>query len=134
MKDYYHENIVEMYSSFVVNDELWVVMEYLEGGSLTDIGKFQAHITGNSPLMFLVTRTAVNMQEHQIATVCKFVLAALVYLHEKGVIHRDIKSDCILLDQKGKVTSARHPINDEGHFNCHLWFSFEHLLSVLSLK
>ena len=48
------------------------------------------------------------MQEHQIATVCKFVLAALVYLHEKGVIHRDIKSDCILLDQKGKVTSARH--------------------------
>ena len=113
MKDYYHENIVEMYSSFVVNDELWVVMEYLEGGSLTDIGKFQAQITGNSPLMFLVTRTAVNMQEHQIATVCKFVLAALVYLHEKGVIHRDIKSDCILLDQKGKVTSARHPINDD---------------------
>ena len=54
------------------------------------------------------------MQEHQIATVCKFVLAALAYLHEKGVIHRDIKSDCILLDQKGKVTSARHPINDEG--------------------
>lgn len=87
MKDYYHENIVEMYSSFVVNEELWVVMEYLEGGSLTDI----------------VTRTAVNMQEHQIATVCKFVLTALVYLHEKGVIHRDIKSDCILLDQKGKI-------------------------------
>lgn len=39
MKDYNHENIVEMYSSFIVNDELWVVMEYLVGGSLTDIGR-----------------------------------------------------------------------------------------------
>ena len=38
MKDYNHENIVEMYSSFIVQDELWVVMEYLVGGSLTDIG------------------------------------------------------------------------------------------------
>ena len=39
MRDYHHSNIVEMYSSFVVHDELWVVMEYLEGGALTDIGK-----------------------------------------------------------------------------------------------
>ena len=39
MRDYHHVNIVEMYSSFVVHDELWVVMEYLEGGALTDIGK-----------------------------------------------------------------------------------------------
>ena len=39
MKDYNHENIVEMYSSFIVADELWVVMEYLVGGSLTDIGQ-----------------------------------------------------------------------------------------------
>ena len=38
MRDYHHVNIVEMYSSFVVHDELWVVMEYLEGGALTDIG------------------------------------------------------------------------------------------------
>ena len=49
MKDYYHENIVEMYSSFVVNDELWVVMEYLEGGSLTDIGKFVTQIKSGDP-------------------------------------------------------------------------------------
>lgn len=49
MKDYYHENIVEMYSSFVVNDELWVVMEYLEGGSLTDIGKFVTQTKPGDP-------------------------------------------------------------------------------------
>ncbi len=37
MRDYKHANIVEMYDSFLVDDELWVVMEFLEGGALTDI-------------------------------------------------------------------------------------------------
>ena len=37
MRDYHHANIVDMYESFLVGDELWVVMEFLEGGALTDI-------------------------------------------------------------------------------------------------
>lgn len=85
MRDYHHENIVDMYSSFLVDDELWVVMEYLEGGALTDI----------------VTRTRLN--EQQIATVCVSVLNSLAYLHAQGVVHRDIKSDSILLTRDLKV-------------------------------
>lgn len=65
MRDYHHPNIVETYSSFLVNDELWVVMEYLEGGALTDI----------------VTHS--RMDEEQIATVCKQCLKALAYLHSQ---------------------------------------------------
>lgn len=53
MRDYHHPNIVEMYESFLVGDELWVVMEFLEGGALTDIV------------------THARMDEEQIATVCK---------------------------------------------------------------
>lgn len=37
MRDYRHDNVVEMYNSYLVGDELWVVMEFLEGGALTDI-------------------------------------------------------------------------------------------------
>jgi len=37
MRDYHHPHIVEMYDSYLMNDELWVVMEFLEGGALTDI-------------------------------------------------------------------------------------------------
>lgn len=37
MRDHQHENVVEMYNSYLVGDELWVVMEFLEGGALTDI-------------------------------------------------------------------------------------------------
>uniref|UniRef100_A0A3Q3WCZ8 non-specific serine/threonine protein kinase n=1 Tax=Mola mola TaxID=94237 RepID=A0A3Q3WCZ8_MOLML len=85
MRDYHHENVVEMYNSYLVGDELWVVMEFLEGGALTDI----------------VTHTRMN--EEQIATVCLSVLKALSVLHAQGVIHRDIKSDSILLTHDGRV-------------------------------
>ncbi|CAO2626182.1 Serine/threonine-protein kinase PAK 4 [Lemmus lemmus] len=85
MRDYRHENVVEMYNSYLVGDELWVVMEFLEGGALTDI----------------VTHTRMN--EEQIAAVCLAVLQALAVLHAQGVIHRDIKSDSILLTHDGRV-------------------------------
>ncbi|XP_064411796.1 serine/threonine-protein kinase PAK 5 isoform X1 [Latimeria chalumnae] len=85
MRDYHHENVVDMYNSYLVGDELWVVMEFLEGGALTDI----------------VTHTRMN--EEQIATVCSSVLRALSYLHHQGVIHRDIKSDSILLTSDGRI-------------------------------
>ncbi|RXG71293.1 Serine/threonine-protein kinase PAK mbt [Armadillidium vulgare] len=85
MRDYHHPNIVEMFDSYLVDDELWVVMEFLEGGALTDIV------------------THARMDEEQIATVCKQCLKALAYLHSQGVIHRDIKSDSILLASDGRV-------------------------------
>jgi len=88
MRDYHHDNIVDMYSSFLVRNELWVVMEFLEGGPLTDI----------------VTRTRLN--EQQIATVCVAVLQALSFLHAQGVVHRDIKSDSILLTRGLKVSAG----------------------------
>ena len=85
MRDYHHPNIINMLDAFLVHDELWVVMEYLEGGSLTDIV------------------TSLNLSEEQMATVCRQVLEALTYLHSQGVIHRDIKSDSILLSADGRV-------------------------------
>lgn len=46
-----------------------------------------------------------RMNEEQIATVCLSVLRALSYLHTQGVIHRDIKSDSILLTSDGRVSA-----------------------------
>ena len=44
-----------------------------------------------------------RLSEPQIATICKAVLHALVYLHENGIVHRDVKSDSILLARDGTV-------------------------------
>ncbi|XP_067428830.1 serine/threonine-protein kinase PAK 6b isoform X1 [Thunnus thynnus] len=85
MRDYRHENVVQMFRSALVEEELWVIMEYLQGGALTNI----------------VSETRLN--EEQIATVCEGVLQALSYLHSQGVIHRDVKSDSILLTLDGRI-------------------------------
>lgn len=85
MRENQQANIVNYVDSFLTDEELWVVMEYLAGGSLTDV----------------VTETILN--EAQIAAICKECLKALEFLHSKSVIHRDIKSDNILLGMNGAV-------------------------------
>ena len=44
------------------------------------------------------------MTEPQIATVCKSCLEAFEFLHAHNIIHRDIKSDSILLSRDGQVS------------------------------
>ncbi|KAJ3809544.1 kinase-like domain-containing protein [Lentinula aff. lateritia] len=86
MQESQHPNIVNFLNSYLVkSNELWVVMEYMEGGALTDI------IENNT------------LEEDQISSICFETCKGLTHLHSQHIIHRDIKSDNVLLDSFGRV-------------------------------
>ncbi|KAI0278827.1 kinase-like domain-containing protein [Russula aff. rugulosa BPL654] len=82
------EFVTRYYGSFVVNYKLWIVMEYLAGGSCLDLLK---------PAVF---------SEAHIAVICRELLLGLEYLHGENTIHRDIKAANVLLSASGRVKLA----------------------------
>ncbi|KAM7540996.1 hypothetical protein Aperf_G00000037587 [Anoplocephala perfoliata] len=85
MRSFTHPNIVKIYSSYMIDNEIWVIMEFMDCGALTSV----------------LTRTRLN--EKQVATISIPILSAMAFLHFNGIIHRDIKSDSILLSSDGRV-------------------------------
>ncbi|AIN96905.1 protein kinase, putative [Leishmania panamensis] len=85
-----HPNIVRFYGTYQSMGVLWIVMEYCEGGSV-DMAYDQLRRPLSEPL---------------IAYVCRQALLGLLYLHERHVIHRDIKGSNLLLTKGGQVKLA----------------------------
>ncbi|KAE8675024.1 Mitogen-activated protein kinase kinase 1 [Hibiscus syriacus] len=80
-------HVVGFYHSFHRSRSIYLVLEYMDRGSLAD-----------------VLRQVKTILEPYLAVVCKQVLQGLVYLHnEKHVIHRDIKPSNLLVNRKGEV-------------------------------
>lgn len=84
-----HPCIVEYLGAYMWDQYIYISLEYMEGGSLMEV------VTGDNP-----------MTESQVAYVCRNVLEALHAMHMKGFIHRDVKSDNVLLDGQGRVKIA----------------------------
>ncbi|KAF1885251.1 hypothetical protein Lal_00029140 [Lupinus albus] len=86
-----HKNIVKYLGSLKTKSHLHIILEYVENGSLANIIK--PNKFGPFP-------------ESLVAVYIAQVLEGLVYLHEQGVIHRDIKGANILTTKEGLVKLA----------------------------
>ncbi|XP_061948350.1 uncharacterized protein LOC133671567 isoform X3 [Populus nigra] len=81
--------ITEYYGSYLHQTKLWIIMEYMAGGSVADL------LQSGPPL-----------DEMSIACILRDLLHAIEYLHNEGKIHRDIKAANILLSENGDVKVA----------------------------
>ena len=77
-----HKRIVRYYGTLNDGKFIHIFMEYMEGGSIYDLLKNGA------------------LTEKEVSRFCRQILEGLVYLHNKRIIHRDIKGANILLDSK----------------------------------
>ncbi|ELP89686.1 serine/threonine protein kinase PAK, putative [Entamoeba invadens IP1] len=89
MKNCKHVNIVSFFGSYLEEGYVWVVMEFMDSGCLTEI--------------LTEYENGFKLTEPQMAFVLREVMRGLLYLHQRHKIHRDIKSDNILISSDGSV-------------------------------
>ena len=89
MKLCHHPNVVHLLDHFENADYIFIVMEYIRGGRLTDYMK----------------EKKFHFSEKRAAEIIYEIAIGVKYLHKYGIIHRDLKPDNIMLTES----------NDKGH-------------------
>ena len=75
-----HPNIIKLIEYFSTKKEIYIITEYQEGGdALQYVTKFP------------------KINESRVKSIARDITEGLKYLHSKGIVHRDIKLENIML-------------------------------------
>ncbi|EDO43885.1 predicted protein, partial [Nematostella vectensis] len=88
LRSLHHPNILPLYSTFIISQELWTIFPLMSYGSCADI---------------LSESYRDGMPEALIAAILKEVLQGLDYLHRMSIIHRGMKGGHVLVGNDGRV-------------------------------
>ena len=79
----HHPNIIQLYDHFENNEYIFIVTEYIKGGTLNDyLKKFR-----------------FKFSENHIAHIAYQIGKGLNYLHQYGIVHRDLKPENIMITE-----------------------------------
>ena len=82
----HHPHVTQLYEVIATENSIWLVTELCSGGELFD---------------YLTEKGRIS--EHEARHIFGQICLAVNYLHEKGIVHRDLKLENVLLDERCRI-------------------------------
>ncbi|XP_076711059.2 sperm motility kinase X-like [Callospermophilus lateralis] len=112
MRSLDHPNIIQLFQIIETQRNIYIIMEYADGGQLFD------HIPPG------------GMQEEKACRFFKQVVGALDYCHDKGIVHQDLKPENVMADARGNIKLIDFGLSTwftSGQNLSHFWGTLSHL-------
>lgn len=104
-----HPNVVSSFEAYFRNGKMYVLMEFMDCGTLADITRKAPRVCG--PL---------GLNEVQVAYIAREALEGMNHIHKSLIMHRDIKPANMLVNSQGRVKISDFGVAGDAHVQVHI--------------